>query len=39
EPRLFVKDHGIVTMEEIITVTENGCEYLSHPQRELWLIK
>jgi Xaa-Pro aminopeptidase len=39
EPRLTVEGHGIVTMEEIIVVTENGCEYLSHPQEELLLIK
>jgi len=30
---------GIVTMEEEIVVTENGYEYLSHPQKSLWIIK
>lgn len=39
EPRLTVKDRGIVTMEEEIVVTEKGCEYLSTPQEELILIK
>ncbi|MBN2135272.1 MAG: aminopeptidase P family protein [Acidobacteria bacterium] len=39
EPRLFVENHGTVTMEEEIVVTENGCEYLTEPQDELWLIK
>ncbi len=39
EPRLTVEGHGVVTMEEMIVVRENGAEFLSHPQTELWLIK
>lgn len=39
EPRLTVKDYGVVTIEEMIQVTKNGCEFLSHPQKELILIK
>ena len=35
EPRLPVKDHGIVTIEEMVLVTESGAEYLSTPQRNL----
>jgi Xaa-Pro aminopeptidase len=38
EPRLTVKDHGVVTIEEEVIVTENGCEYLSEPQTELYVI-
>ena len=38
EPRLPIKDHGIATIEEIIVVTKNGCEYLSEPQKEIYLI-
>lgn len=38
EPRLTIKGYGIATMEEIIWVTEDGCEYLSEPQREIILI-
>jgi Xaa-Pro aminopeptidase len=39
EPRLFVEGHGIVTMEEEVVVTKDGCEYLTNPQIELILIK
>jgi Xaa-Pro aminopeptidase len=38
EPRLPVEGRGIATVEEMVIVTENGCEYLSTPQRELILI-
>ena len=38
EPRLTVEGHGVVTMEEMIVVREEGAEFLSHPQMDLWLI-
>jgi Xaa-Pro aminopeptidase len=38
EPRLPIAGHGIATMEEIVVVTEHGCEYLSAPQAELYLV-
>ncbi len=38
EPRLTIKGYGIATIEEIIWVTEDGCEYLSEPQKEIILI-
>jgi Xaa-Pro aminopeptidase len=38
EPRLTVKDHGVVTIEEEVIVTGEGCEYLSKPQEELYII-
>ena len=39
EPRLFVPGKGVVTIEEEIVVTENGCEYLSAPQKHLYIVK
>lgn len=39
EPRLTVDGYGIATIEEEVVVTENGCEFLSNPQTEIYLIK
>lgn len=39
EPRLPIEGFGIATIEEEVLVTEKGCEYLSNPQKELYLIK
>ncbi len=38
EPRLTVKNRGVVTIEEMVIVTATGAEFLSHPQKELLLI-
>ncbi len=38
EPRLPIEGHGIATMEEIVVVTDRGCEYLSEPQKEIYLV-
>lgn len=38
EPRLKVENFGIATIEEEVFVTENGCEFLSTPQEELFII-
>ncbi|MFQ6038781.1 MAG: M24 family metallopeptidase, partial [Candidatus Aminicenantales bacterium] len=39
EPRLKVPGHGIVTIEEMVVVREEGAEFLAPPQKELILIK
>ena len=38
EPRLPIDGYGVATVEEMIVVTEEGCEWLSHPQKEIFLI-
>jgi len=38
EPRLPIEGHGIATCEEIVAVTAEGCEWLSSPQDELYVV-
>jgi Xaa-Pro aminopeptidase len=39
EPRLTVEGRGVVTVEEMVVITKSGAEYLSHPQKEVILIR
>jgi len=39
EPSIIHPDHGVVALEEMIRVTDTGCEFLSTPQTELILLK
>ncbi len=39
EPRLTIPGFGIATMEEIVWVKNDGVEFLSPPQTEIYLIK
>jgi Xaa-Pro aminopeptidase len=39
EPSLSVPGYGHISTEEMVLVTETGCEALSTPQRELVLIQ
>ena len=39
EPRLNVAGYGIASIEEMVLITESGCEWLSEPQKELIYIK
>jgi Xaa-Pro aminopeptidase len=38
EPRLTIPERGIATVEEMVVVTDEGADYLSTPQTELWLV-
>ncbi|MCX7797136.1 MAG: Xaa-Pro peptidase family protein [Melioribacter sp.] len=38
EPRLTIDNYGIATIEEMVYVTKNGCEFLSDRQNDLYLI-
>ena len=39
EPRSYVQDHGVATVEEMAVITATGAEYLSRPQTELILVR
>lgn len=38
EPRLYLKDHGVVTIEEMVIITRDSAQWLSKPQEEIYLI-
>lgn len=39
EPRINLKEFGVVTIEEMVVITESGAEFLSLPQERLWIIQ
>jgi len=39
EPRLTVPDRGVVTIEEMVVVTQDGAEWMGPPQKEIYLVK
>ncbi|MCK5003858.1 MAG: aminopeptidase P family protein [Candidatus Aminicenantes bacterium] len=39
EPRLYMKDHGVVTIEEMLVITAEGARWLSAPQKDIYLIR
>ncbi|NLT51599.1 MAG: aminopeptidase P family protein [Ignavibacteria bacterium] len=39
EPRLTIEGYGIATIEEEVIVKKDGCEFISSPQEEIYLIK
>jgi len=39
EPRLDVPGRGTATIEEMVVITKDGADWLSHPQKEIILIK
>lgn len=38
EPRIVLPGYGVATIEEIVVVRRGGGEYLSHPQRDIFLV-
>lgn len=38
EPRLPIDGYGVATVEEMVVVTEFGFEWLTHPQKEIYLV-
>lgn len=39
EPRLTVEGYGVATIEEEVVVTEDGCQFLSRPQTEIYVVR
>lgn len=39
EPRLTIPNYGIATIEEMVYVGDSGCEFISNPQKEIYIIK
>ena len=39
EPRLTVPGRGVVTIEEMVVVTEDGAEWMGRPQKDIVLVK
>ncbi len=39
EPRLYLKEHGVVTIEEMVVITKDGAEWLSKPQEDIYIIR
>jgi len=39
EPRIPVKNYGVVTVEEIVQVDKDGVKFLSEPQKEIILVR
>lgn len=39
EPRLTIDNFGIATIEEMVVVTKDGCEFISDRQEEIYLVR
>ncbi len=39
EPRLYIKDYGVATVEEMVVIKKDRAEFLSPPQKEIFLVK
>ena len=39
EPGIYLKDHFGIRIEDLVLVTENGCEILNHVDKHLRTIE
>jgi Xaa-Pro aminopeptidase len=39
EPRLYLKEYGVVTVEEMVLITGNGARWLSEIQKDIFIIR
>jgi Xaa-Pro aminopeptidase len=39
EPRLYLEEYGVVTIEEMVKVNKNGAEWLSESQENIFILK
>ena len=39
EPRLYLKDFGVITIEEMVLITRRGAEWLSEIQKDIYTIR
>lgn len=39
EPRLTVPNYGVATVEDMVQVTDDGCIFISEPQKEIYLVR
>ncbi len=38
EPRVNLPEYGVMSLEEMVIIGRDGAEFLSHPQKDLWVI-
>ena len=38
EPRVNLPNYGVMSLEEMVVIRKDGAEFLSHPQKQLWVI-
>lgn len=39
EPRVNLPEYGVMSLEEMVIIRRDGAEFLSHSQKQLWIIE